>query len=149
MTLYNRGDVVLIGFVFADETGAKQRPAVIISSDTYHQQRQEAIISAITSKTDRILVADCLISDWQEAGLLFPSVATGIIRTIKQGMITHRLGTMSQSDLKEVNKQLSIALGQGGKPDLYNFTMHPTALDFETGNVKAPPDDVYPLPGKP
>ena len=117
MTLYNRGDVVLIGFVFADETGAKQRPAVIISSDAYHQQRQEAIISAITSNTDRILVGDCLIDYWQEAGLLFPSVATGIIRTIKQSMITRKLGAMSQSDLKEVNKQLSIALGLNDRID--------------------------------
>jgi len=33
MTKYSRGDVVLISFVFADETGAKQRPAIIISSD--------------------------------------------------------------------------------------------------------------------
>ena len=37
----------------------------------------------------------------------------------------------------------------GGRPDLYNLTLVPTALDFEKGTVKAPPDDVYPLPGKP
>ncbi len=37
----------------------------------------------------------------------------------------------------------------GGRPDLYNLTMKPTALDFEQGTVQAPPDDVYPLPGKP
>ena len=111
MTVYNRGDVVLISFVFADETGAKQRPAVIISSDTYHQQRQEAIISAITSKTDLILVGDHLISYWQEAGLLFPSVATGIIRTIKQSMITRKLGTVSQGDLKGINEQIAVAFG--------------------------------------
>ena len=117
MTVYNRGDVVLISFIFADETGAKQRPAVIISSDTYHQQRQEAIISAITSKTDRILVGDYLINYWQEAGLLFPSVATGIIRTIKQSMITRKLGRMSQNDLKEIDEQLSIALGLGSRID--------------------------------
>jgi len=110
MTKYSRGDVVLVSFVFADETGVKQRPAVIISSNAYHQQRQEAIISAITSRIDRILVGDHLINHWREAGLLFPSVATGIIRTIKQSMIVHKLGSMSQDDLKEINKQLSIAL---------------------------------------
>ena len=108
---YSRGDVVLISFVFADETGAKQRPAVIISSNTYHQQRQEAIISAITSRTNRILVGDHLINNWQEAGLLFPSVATGIIRTIKQSMIIRKLGKVSRDDLKGIDKQLSIALG--------------------------------------
>jgi len=111
MTNYSRGDVVLVSFVFADETGAKQRPAVIISSDIYHQQRQEAIISAITSRVDRILVGDHVINHWREAGLLFPSVATGIIRTIKQSMLVRRLGRISPDDLKEIDKQLSLALG--------------------------------------
>jgi len=110
MTSFSRGDVVLIGFVFADEAGVKQRPAVIISSDTYHQKRQEAIISAITSRADRILVGDHLISAWQEAGLLFPSVATGILRTVKQGMIVRQLGRMSTDDLKAVDKQLKVVL---------------------------------------
>ena len=113
MTKYSRGDVVLVRFVFADETGVKQRPAVIISSDTYHQQRQEAIISAITSRIDRILVGDHVINDWREAGLLFPSVATGIIRTIKQSLVVRKLGKMPEDDLKEIDKQLSIAFGIG------------------------------------
>jgi len=111
MTNYSRGDVVLVSFVFADKTGAKQRPAVIISSDIYHQQRQETIISAITSRIDRILISDYLLNAWQEAGLLYPSVATGIIRTIKQNMVVRKLGRISPDDLKEIDKQLGIALG--------------------------------------
>lgn len=111
MTNSSRGDVVLVSFVFADETGAKQRPAVIISSDAYHQQRQEAIISAITSRINRILVGDHPINHWREAGLLFPSVATGIIRTIKQSMIVRKLGKMPEGDLKEIDEQLSTAVG--------------------------------------
>jgi len=111
MTGYSRGDVVLVGFVFTDETGIRQRPAVIVSSDAYHSGREEAIIAAITSRTDRVLVGDHLISHWREAGLLFPSVATGIIRTIKQVMVARKLGTMPEDDLDEVDKQLSIALG--------------------------------------
>ena len=110
MTSFSRGDIVLISFVFADEAGIKQRPAVIISSDTYHQKRREAIISAITSRTDRILVGDHLIGAWQEAGLLFPSVVTGILRTIKQSMIVRQLGRMSTDDLKAVDEQLKVVL---------------------------------------
>jgi len=40
MTEYNRGDVVLVSFIFSDETGERRRPAVIVSSDAYHQSRQ-------------------------------------------------------------------------------------------------------------
>jgi mRNA interferase MazF len=111
MTGYKRGDIVLVRFIFSDETGERQRPAVIVSSDAYHQSRQEAIIAAITSRTDRILVGDHLISDWQEAGLLFPSVATGIVRTIKQGMIAKKLGIMPLSDMKRIEGNLRDALG--------------------------------------
>ena len=111
MTGCERGDVVLVSFMFSDETGERRRPAVIVSSDAYHQSRQEAIIAAITSRTDRILVGDHLITDWQEAGLLFPSIATGIIRTIKQDMIAKKLGTMPLRDMKGVESNLRDALG--------------------------------------
>jgi mRNA interferase MazF len=110
MTGYKRGDVVLVRFIFSDATGDRQRPAVIVSSDAYHQNRQEAIIAAITSRTDRMLVGDHLISDWQEAGLLFPSVATGILRTIKQGMIARKLGTMPLADMKRIEGNLRTVL---------------------------------------
>ncbi len=111
MTEYNRGDVVLVSFVFPDETGVRRRPAVIVSSEAYHRGRQEAIIAAITSRTDRVLVGDHLIRSWREAGLLFPSVATGIIRTIKHSMIARKLGTMPVSDMQAIDSNLRLVIG--------------------------------------
>lgn len=111
MTEYSRGDVVLVSFIFPDGTGVKRRPAVIVSSEAYHQGRQEAIIAAITSRTDRVLAGDHLITEWQEAGLLFPSVATGIIRTIKQSMIARKLGVMPRAEMKAIDSRLSAILG--------------------------------------
>jgi len=110
MTSYKRGDIVLVSFIFSDETGAKQRPALIVSADTYNNARQEIIISAITSRTDRILTGDYLVKYWKATGLLAPSVVTGIVRTIKQSMIVRKLGTMSSSDLKEIDKNLRVIL---------------------------------------
>jgi len=111
MTEYSRGDVVLVSFVFTDESGERRRPAVVMSSDAYNRSRQEAIIVAITSRTDRVLIGDHPISDWQRAGLLFPSVATAIIRTIKQGMIAKKLGTIPQGDMQAIEDNLRDALG--------------------------------------
>jgi len=107
---YSRGDVVLVSFVFSDETGERRRPAVIVSSEAYHKSRQEAIIAAITSRTDRILASDHLISDWQSAGLLFPSIATGIIRTVKQGMIARKLGVMPGAEMEAIDANLRASL---------------------------------------
>jgi mRNA interferase MazF len=111
MIEYSRGDVVLVGFIFSDESGVKRRPAVMISSEVYHSDRDEAIIAAITSRIDRVLVGDHLINDWQGAGLLFPSIATTIIRTIKQSMIARKLGSMSIPDMEAIESKLKLVLG--------------------------------------
>ncbi len=111
MTGYNRGDVVLVGFVFADESGRKLRPAVIISSPAYHRARQEVVVAAITSKIKRRLFGEHMIQDWERAGLLFPSMVTGIIRTIKRTMIDRKLGSLAKSDVEAVERELRRCLG--------------------------------------
>lgn len=111
MTAYKRGDVVLVGFVFADESGKKRRPVVVISSPAYNRARPEVVVAAITSNVRRRLFGDHLIADWRGAGLLFPSVATGIIRTINRTMIDRKLGAMAKPDLEAVNHRLRRSLG--------------------------------------
>jgi mRNA interferase MazF len=96
MTAYNRGDVVLVGFVFSDESGGKLRPALVISSSAYHRARQEAIVAAITSNIRRRLFGDHLIADWKGAGLLFPE---------------RKIGRMPKPDLEAVDRELRRALG--------------------------------------
>ena len=110
MTAYKRGDVVLVTFVFADKTGVKLRPAVIVSSEAYHSGRDEVIIEAISSRTDRILLGNYLIKDWRRAGLLFPSVATGAVRTMKQNMIARKLGSMPSPEMKAIDDNIRLAL---------------------------------------
>jgi mRNA interferase MazF len=106
MTAYSRGDVVLVGFVFADESGKKLRPALAISSPTYQRERQDVVIAAITSNVTRRLLGDHLIADWRAAGLLFPSVVTAILRTVKQTMLDRTLGSMPRVDMQAVERQL-------------------------------------------
>src|SRR5262249_8553112 len=111
MTGYSRGDVVLVGFVVSQESGRKLRPAVVISSPAYHRARQQVVVAAITSNVRRRLFGDHLINDWRGAGLLFPSVVTGIVRTIKRTMVDRRLGALLTPDLEGVNRELRRSLG--------------------------------------
>lgn len=71
MTAYSRGDVVPVGFVFAEESGKKFRPAAVISTPAYHRARQELIVVAVTSNLRRRLFGDYLITDWKGAGSYF------------------------------------------------------------------------------
>ncbi|MFQ5666904.1 MAG: type II toxin-antitoxin system PemK/MazF family toxin [Candidatus Binatia bacterium] len=110
MITYSRGDVVLVGFVFSDETGKKLRPAALVSSPAYHRGRQEVIVAAITSNVKRRLIGDHLLADWRSAGLLFPSVVTGILRTVRGTMIDRRLGSLTKRDSQGVGRALRRAL---------------------------------------
>ncbi len=58
----------------------------------------------------RAVFGDHVISDWKGAGLLFPSVATAIFRTIKRAMIDRKLGTMPKPDLEAIDRVLRQSL---------------------------------------
>ncbi len=100
MTAYERGDVVLVPFPFSDQTTAKKRPAAIISSKIYNDASSDIVIMAITGQTEKTVgIGECLIKDWQDAGLLKPSAIKPAISTIEQALVLKRLGKLSSKDL--------------------------------------------------
>ena len=103
--------MVLVGFQFADESGLKYRPAVVLSSRACHRNRQEVIVAAVTSNVRRSFFGDYLLAGWKESGLLLPSIVTGILRTIKVQMIHRRLGSVPASELAAVDENLCKILG--------------------------------------
>lgn len=111
MIHYKLGDIILVNFGFSEETGVKKRPALIISSNTYNQNRQEVIVMAITSNIKRVLFSDSKIDKWKEAGLLYPSLVTGIIRTIKGNMIIRKLGILTHQDFQKVQRNFKESIG--------------------------------------
>lgn len=111
MTSFKQQDVVLVNFVFSEGIGFKKRPALILSSEEYHRSRQEVMIAAITSNIERVLAGDTKLKDWKKANLLFPSLVTGILQTIKRDMIERVLGSLSSEDFQNVRKNLQISLG--------------------------------------
>jgi mRNA interferase MazF len=107
-TTYRRGDVVLIPFPFTDLTGSKQRPAVVLSSDTFNASHADVVLAAITSRIPTTLSSgEIAISsaDLGPCGLLKPSVVkTAKLMTIHQALIRKSIGKMPQSLLKFILK---------------------------------------------
>ena len=68
------------------------------------------MVAAITSNVRRRLFGDHLITDWNSAGLLFSSVATGIIRTVARGIIDRKLGVMGKTDMDAIDRELRRSL---------------------------------------
>jgi mRNA interferase MazF len=110
MTRCKLGDIILIPFPFSDQTTAKRRPAVIISSNTYNNASSDIVIMAITSQTERTSeIGECLIEGWQDSGLLKPSAIKPAISTIEKRLVLKKLGTLSSKDLismKNILKEL-------------------------------------------
>ncbi len=106
MTDYEAGDIVLVDFGFSEGTGSKKRPALVISTRGYHKSRAEVIVAAITSSIRRVLAGDTRIQKWKDAGLIHPSLVTGIIRTTKRSVIVRKLGVLSEQDFTNVGKSL-------------------------------------------
>lgn len=106
MTDYKQGDVVLADFPFSEGRSIKRRPAVILSNNYYHQNRQEVIIAAVTTNVKRTLAGDTKIEEWEKAGLLYPSLAAGILQTIKRSMLIKKIGSLSKHDLEKMRENL-------------------------------------------
>jgi mRNA interferase MazF len=108
---FRRGDVVLVPFPFADLTTTKQRPAVIVSGKTYHRTEPDLILAAITGRIpQRPAPTDYLLKDWQQAGLLMPSLVKAFLVTVEPTLVRHRLGRLTDRDLREVEARLRLAL---------------------------------------
>lgn len=91
---YAFGDVILVPFPFTDQSTAKRRPAVVVSSSSYNNQRPDLILRAITSQVRVPLsFGEALVADWQASRLFKP-----LITTIEQAIVIKQLGTLSAND---------------------------------------------------
>jgi len=107
---FQRGDVVLVPFPFTNLSAQRVRPAVVVSTPEYEHQTGDIIVAQITSR-QRNLPTDYALQDWQEAGLLRPSIVRAKLATISASLVQFRTGRLSERDMKEVDNRLRLALG--------------------------------------
>ena len=113
MTSYSLGDIVLVPFPFTDQTTSKKRPAVVISSQAYHQEKRDLILMAVTSQVGSTRpVGEVLVTDWQEAGLLKPSIIKPVITSLEKRMVLRKLGRLNAQDRQRLSDSLGIILGE-------------------------------------
>ncbi len=103
------GDIVLVHFQGA--MGIKRRPAIIVSSDDYHQSRPDLVLAVITTKIDSAnTLTDYLLKDWHIAGLRKPSAFRAYLGTYEQRLFTSIVGKVSDRDWEEIQERLRIAI---------------------------------------
>lgn len=109
---YEFGDVVLVPFPFTDQSASKRRPAVVVSSEAYHNERPDLVILAITSQVRPTAgIGEVAVAQWKEAGLLKASVLKPVAATIERGLVLRKLGRLEEEDRRALRKVLDEILG--------------------------------------
>ena len=112
MTDFDFGDVILVPFPFTDQSAAKQRPAVVVSSTRYHDERPDVILMAITSQLRSPQPPlDLAIAEWKTAGLLKASAIKPVITTAERTLVRRKLGRLGEADRRSLEQLLRLILG--------------------------------------
>jgi mRNA interferase MazF len=103
------GRVVVLQFPGVQAT--KRRPAVVISSDAYHQARPDCVVGLVTSNlASSNCPTDHLLQQWQAAGLHQPSAFRCFLWTVPRQLIHDEIGNLAESDWKEIQLRLKVAI---------------------------------------
>jgi len=98
MQNYRPGEIVLLSFPLADATRVKRRPALILL-DTGDE---DIIVARVTSQTARGPF-DVELLEWQQAGLLLPSVVrVHKVATLEKRLGERKLGALTAGDWTRV-----------------------------------------------
>ena len=112
---YRRGQVVVVSVPFSDQAGAKLRPAVVVSPESFHRKLRDVILCPVSSQPryfEKPGPGDRPLAKWKLAGLRHPSTARiSKIVTVEKSLIRRPLGRLATEDLKSLDSGLREALG--------------------------------------
>ncbi len=102
MQNYQPGSVVLLALPFSDTATFKFRPALVLL-DTGDD---DLVVSRITSQMLQTAF-DIEITEWQQAGLMRPSVVRlHKVNTVEKSLINRQLGTLQPNDWQQVRQSI-------------------------------------------
>ena len=107
-TNFKRGDVLLVPFPFTNLSNAKQRPALVISSDRLNSEREDLLLVAISSQVknpaswDEFLIPP---DDLASCGLPKSSIIKlAKMVSLHRSLVIKRIGSMPASTLVEISR---------------------------------------------
>lgn len=90
-------------YPFSDLSGAKVRPAVIVSAPHISS---DLLVVPLTSRTEALRPGEFVLSGWREAGLNVPSAVKRGVFTIVEALILKRVGALTVSDTRTLEQSL-------------------------------------------
>lgn len=118
-TTYKRGHVVVVEIPFSDLSGAKRRPALVVSAEKFHRPLPDLIVCPISSQARFFRKpgpGDLPLRHWRAAGLRRPStVRVSKLLAVDKQIIKKALGVLPPLDLLRVESGLRDAFGLHGR----------------------------------
>jgi mRNA-degrading endonuclease toxin of MazEF toxin-antitoxin module len=114
-TTYKHGQVVVVNVPFTGQRGAKPRPALVASVETFHRRLLDVIVCPISSQPRYYRnpgAGDLPLKHWRAVGLRHPSTARiSNLLAVEKKLIKRVLGVLHTEDLAEVEEGLREAFG--------------------------------------
>jgi hypothetical protein len=79
---------------------------VIVNVEEYQIRNTDILIAPITSRLQNQRFGDHIIAQWQQAGLLLPSLVRAKVATLRASMVSRSLGRMPLADLQQIETNL-------------------------------------------
>jgi mRNA interferase MazF len=100
----NQRDIVLINFPFSDLSGAKVRPALVLSNNKYNAESLDAVVLALTSNLSRLDYSVLVTNSDLESGRLPVDSAIRVDKpfSVLQGKVLKVQGKVTMTKFEEV-----------------------------------------------
>lgn len=108
MASYSRGSVILVRYPFADLTGSKVRPAVVVSAP---HESSDVIFVPLTSRTIGLRSGEFVLADFRGAGLNVPTAVKRGLHAVDEHVVLKSVGALTVLDLEEIDRSLAYWLG--------------------------------------
>ena len=109
--IFERFDVVVVPFPFADSTKSKSRPALVLSTSRFNRANSHTLLAMITRATHTPWPSDLLIAEPGSSGLRHASVVRWKLFTLDNRIIQRRVGTLEEKDRDVCTAQIPAVFG--------------------------------------
>lgn len=102
-------DVVVVPFPFAEQRGAKRRPALVVSKRAFNDHGH-TLLAMITTQGHASWPGDVALADHRGAGLRSPCVVRLKVFTLDNRLILGMIGTLGPADRERIREEITTFL---------------------------------------
>jgi len=109
----NRAKVVMVNWLYSDQTGRKVRPAVVVQADFLNNLITDTVLISVTRTSRQARTTEVMIDPAVETNSGLPHLSVAVCNnflTIDQVLILRVIGSLSDAAMQKISDRLKAAL---------------------------------------